>query len=95
MSYCEVTALICILANWQGLEDLQSGVHTYRWWVGSELGRDDVIPPTDPHMHLIGGQSAWTNSGLATGLQLADGSYYISVQVCMYMCKYVNVHTHF
>ena len=68
-------------ANWDGLEDPQSGVLAYRWWVGSELGNDDVIPPTDPHMHLIGGQSAWTNTGLATGLDLADGIYYISVQV--------------
>ena len=71
-------------ANWDGLEDLQSGVHGYRWWVGSGLGMYDVIPPTNPHMHLIGGQSAWTNSGLVTGLNLAEGSYYITVQVLVY-----------
>ena len=49
--------------------------------MGSELGRDDVINSTDPHMHLVGGQSAWTNVGLATDLNLDDGSYFISVQV--------------
>ena len=73
-------------ANWEGLEDLQSGVFVYRWWVGSELGNDDVIAPTDPHMHLIGGQSAWTNAGLATGLELPDDIYYVSVQV--FLSKY-------
>ena len=55
--------------------------------MGSTLGNDDIIPPTDPHMHLAGGQSSWTNSGLVTGLALADGSYYISVQVHIYMCN--------
>ena len=85
-------------ASWDGFEDQQSGLHVYQWWVGSTLGNDDIIPPTDPHMHLAGGQSSWTNSGLATGLALADGSYYISVQVhtcaislCMYVCVCVFV----
>ena len=49
--------------------------------MGSSPGRDDVIPPTDPHMFLSGGQRSWTNTGLATGLELADGSYYVSVRV--------------
>ena len=74
-------------ASWDGFEDQQSGLHIYQWWVGSTLGNDDIIPPTDPHMHLTGGQNSWTNSGLATGLALADGSYYISVQVHIYMCN--------
>lgn len=68
-------------ANWNEFEDLQSGVYVYQWWVGSSVGDDDIIPSSDPHMHLVGGQSAWTNTGLATGLNLSDGSYYISVRV--------------
>ena len=79
-------------ANWEGLEDLQSGVFVYRWWVGSELGNDDVIAPTDPHMYLTGGQSAWTNMGLATDLDLEDGTYYISVQVCIIIPHYTYKH---
>ena len=74
-------------ANWDGFQDLQSGLFSFQWWVGMELGHHDAILPTDPHMSLMGGQSSWTNRGIALDQNLDDGSYYISVQVwCVCEC---------
>ena len=69
------------IANWNGFMDPESGIYAYTWCVGTSLGSCDVLNQTDPHAHFgLSNQQAWTNTGLASSLDLSDGSYYMSVQ---------------
>ena len=70
-----------LTANWNGFLDAESGIYAYTWCVGTSLGSCDILNQTDPHAHFgLSNRQAWTNTGLASSLDLTDGSYYISVQ---------------
>lgn len=76
MSAC---AILFAVAHWQGFHDYESGLRGYTWCVGSAVGLCDVVSERDPHVHITD-KSEWTHTGLADGLLLKDGAYYVSVR---------------
>lgn len=71
--------VIHLLGNWDGFDDPESGIGNYTWACGTEVGKRDIVEFNDPHSHLSH-KSHWTHTGHASGLHLADGPYYMTVQ---------------
>lgn len=69
----------CLAAHWNGFSDAETGIWMYTWCVGSGIGLCDVVSRRNPHAHLLSPRE-WTNTALASNLQLADGTYYVTVQ---------------
>ena len=74
--------LHCLLVNWDGFRDYESGIYAYTWCVGNTTATCNIldyqtIPP------LLHSSQAWTNVGLFNmdNEILQDGVYYLSVQV--------------
>ena len=61
--------------------DPESNIFGYTWCIGTSIGFCDILPFTDPHRaNGILSREAWTLAGVATGLSLPEGAYYISVR---------------
>ena len=67
-------------ANWDGFKDEECGIYGYAWSVGTTVCGTDVATFVDPHS-TIHNRDDWTYTGLAKGLHLPDGPYYVTVQV--------------
>ena len=67
-------------ANWDGFKDGECGIHGYTWAVGTSVCSSDVSNFTDPHVTHPNPQD-WTHLGLAKHLHLAEGPYFVTVQV--------------
>ena len=49
--------------------------------MGSQVTLCDVLDPRDPHTRQgLTNRESWTNTGLATSLNLTDGSYFVTVK---------------
>ncbi|KAL8573311.1 hypothetical protein ACOMHN_032773 [Nucella lapillus] len=66
-------------ANWVSFKDQECGLHGYAWSVGRSVCGKDVVSFVDPHASIPNPWD-WTHTGLAKGLHLPDGPYYVSVQ---------------
>ena len=78
---CMYTHVLSSLANWDGISDPESGIHSYGWCIGTSVGSCNVMPFLDPFPSYVNQPGLWTNMGVAifqTALQ--DGTYYVSVQ---------------
>ena len=74
-----VHSFLSYIANWDGIEDRESGLLAYTWCISSSETYDcDVLIREDPHDGVTE-QTYWTNTGLARFSNLSDGSYYITV----------------
>ena len=84
-------------ANWDGFKDEECGIHGYTWSVGTTVCGTDVVSFVDPHS-TIHNPDDWTYTGLAKDLHLADGAYYVTVQVssscCCCLYPSPPLHTH-
>ena len=67
-------------ANWNGFHDGECGIHGYTWALGTSVCGSDVSDFVDPHTTLPNAED-WPNVGIAKGLDLAEGPYYVTVQV--------------
>ena len=65
-------------ANWDGFKDEECGIYGYAWSVGTTVCGTDVATFVDPHS-TIHNRDDWTYTGLAKGLHLPDGPYYVTV----------------
>ena len=72
-------------ASWDGFKDEECGIHGYTWSVGTTVCGTDVVSFVDPHS-TIHNPDDWTYTGLAKDLHLADGAYYVTVQVSSSCC---------
>ncbi|XP_070204336.1 uncharacterized protein [Littorina saxatilis] len=66
-------------ANWDGFKDSECGIRGYTWAVGTTACGSDVSGFMDPHTTLSDPLD-WPNVGIAKGLELEDGSYYVTVK---------------
>ena len=61
--------------------DPESGIFGYTWCIGTSIGSCDIQDHIDPHTQLgITSPEAWTYSGIASGLQLSEAAYYITLR---------------
>ena len=68
-------------ANWNPFLDPESSIYSYVWCIGTSIGSCDILSFTNPHLaNGIVSQEAWTHAGVVSGLNLAEGSYFISVR---------------
>ncbi len=68
-------------ANWNPFLDPESNIYSYTWCIGTSVGLCDIVPFTDPHIaNGIASREAWTLAGVATGLNLTEGAYYVTVR---------------
>ena len=89
--------LSSLSANWDGFNDGECGIHGYAWAVGTSVCSSDISNFTDPHVTHPHPQD-WTHLGLAKHLHLAEGPYFVTVQVsvpgvsvCVCVCVCVCV----
>ncbi|XP_041378093.1 uncharacterized protein LOC121390363 [Gigantopelta aegis] len=73
-----------VAANWDGIQDRESGILGYTWTVGRSPCEELIHPHHDPHKHFFD-KSEWTNIGLISPIPaehnpLPDGLYYITVR---------------
>lgn len=68
-------------ANWDGIEDRESGLLAYTWCISSSTEYScDILEQENPHGSITE-QAYWTNTGLArfSDDPLNDGPYYVTV----------------
>jgi hypothetical protein len=80
-----ITFVFCIIGNWDGITDDETGIRAYALAVGRHICEDSIHPHHDPHKHLMH-ESQWTNMAIMT----ATANYNPFPLPCM--C--IVLHTH-
>ena len=57
-------------------------MHGYTWAVGTTVCGTDVVSFVDPHAS-VRNPDDWSYTGLVKDLSLAEGQYFVTVQVCI------------
>ena len=74
--------LLIHAANWDGFNDGECGIYGYTFAVGTTVCGNEISDFVDPHAALSH-QDDWSHVGLAKDLHLAEGSYFVTVQVSL------------